>query len=87
MNYIELVPTGRMGRTSIPLTEETRNVLAEAKPDGVTWDNFALTLLHAYETQDDVDGLPPEQYEDLVQDVASETERRVVNSLVSELRG
>jgi len=33
-----------MGRTSIPCSNETRNKLAELKPEGATWDEFLLAL-------------------------------------------
>lgn len=33
-----------MGRTSIPCDDETRDKLAEQKPEDVNWDDFLLTL-------------------------------------------
>lgn len=33
-----------MGRTSIPVSDETRDELAELKPEGTTWDEYLLAL-------------------------------------------
>lgn len=33
-----------MGRTSIPCSDETRDKLAENKPEDTNWDDYLLTL-------------------------------------------
>jgi hypothetical protein len=71
-----------MDRTTVSLRQDTKEMLDDAKPDGVTFDHFMLTLLNCYhdEGRDSVK-LSDEQYQDLVDDIAAEVERRFERSL------
>lgn len=76
-------------RTTIPVSKETHEQLQDAKPDGVSWDRFALTLLNAH--RDDGGGqvydvrLTEEHYHNLVNDIADAAGQRAVDQLFERL--
>lgn len=76
-------------RTTIPVSKATHRMLQEAKPDGVSWDRFVVTLLNAY--RDDGGGkvydvrLTEEQYYGLVNDIADAAGQRAVDQLFEQL--
>lgn len=53
-----------MGRTSIPCSDETRDELADLKPEGTTWDEFLLALA-------DVDELSTAGHAELTEEINS----------------
>lgn len=76
-------------RTTIPVSKDTHEQLQNAKPDGVSWDRFTLTLLNAH--REDGGGeiydvrLTEEQYHGLVADIAEAAGKKAADNLFDQL--
>jgi hypothetical protein len=75
-------------RTTVTLRGDTKSMLADAKPDGVSWDHFMMTLLNCYDEEGQgFVKLSDEQYQNLIDDVAAAVERRFEQSIRELSRG